>query len=104
MMPEILKKTNGETDWTKIFGGLAVALVMILQQWQSYKIAEIKAQGEINKINFMSKDEIEKRLETLENKFMDREELRLHMQRIDDEIKRVEQWEKEQEKQKENNE
>jgi len=103
-MPDILKMPNGNTDWSKIGLAIAASVIMILQQWQSYRIAEIKAQGEINKVNFMSKDEIEKRLETLENKFMDREELRLHMQRIDDEIKRVEQWEKEQEKQKENNE
>jgi len=93
-MPEVLKHNNGDTDWTKVFMAVAAALVLVLQQWQSYRIAEIKAQGEINRINFMSKDEIEKRLEQLENKFMDREELRLHMQQLDDKIKEIAEHEK----------
>ena len=58
-MPEILK-TNGQTDWTKIFMGFAVALVLIMQQYQTMHIAEIKAQGEITQINFMDKDAIRK--------------------------------------------
>ena len=89
-MPEILKKSNGETSWEKIFMGLAMGLVLVLQQWQSYRIAEIKAQGEVNSVNFMSKDEIEKRLEKLEAKFMDRKELRLHIDRIDNRMKIIE--------------
>jgi len=89
-MPEIVKKPNGEVDWSKVFMGFAVALVLVLQQWQSYRIAEIKAQGEVNSVNFMSKDQIEKRLEMLEAKFMDRKELRLHIQRIDDRMSDIE--------------
>ena len=89
-MPEILKHANGNTDYAKIFGAIAMALVLVLQQWQSYRIAEIKAQGEVNSINFMSKDDIEKRLEKIENKFMNREELRLHIDRIDNRIDTLE--------------
>ena len=72
-MPEILKKSNGEIDYTKIFGALAVALVMILQQWQSYRIAEIHAQGQVNKEKFISLgqmhtnlSDIDRRLKILE--------------------------------------
>jgi len=59
-MPEILKKPNGDTDYTKLFMGFAVALVVIIQQLQVYHIADIKAQSEANKIMFMSKDAIHK--------------------------------------------
>jgi hypothetical protein len=57
-MPDILKHANGDIDYAKIFGAISVAVVLILQQWQSYRIAEIKAKGEVSAVNFMSKDEI----------------------------------------------
>jgi len=74
-MPDILKKPNGDTDYTKLFMGFAVALVVVIQQLQVYHIADIKAQADANKIMFMSKDDIHKaqvrainRLSKLENK------------------------------------
>ena len=64
-MPDFVKKDNGEVDYTKIFMGFAVALVLIMQQYQTMHIAEIKTQGEVNRINFMEKDEIDAIQETL---------------------------------------
>ena len=57
-MPEILKDKNGETNWSAVFMGFAVALVLILQQVQTMHIADIKIRGEINAVNFMHKDEV----------------------------------------------
>ena len=59
-MPEILQNNDGSTNWTAIFAAFAAALVLILQQWQSYRIAEIQAQGEVNKVNFLNKEEVYK--------------------------------------------
>jgi len=59
-MPEMLKKPNGDTDYTKVFMGFAVALVVVIQQLQVYHIADIKAQSEANSVMFMSKDDIHK--------------------------------------------
>ena len=78
-MPEILKQPNGDVDWSKIFMGFAMAAVLILQQVQTMHIAEIRTQAEINKVNFLSKDKVykiednlEKRLEILEEKCNDK--------------------------------
>ena len=57
-MPEMLKDKEGNTSWSAVFMGFAVALVLIMQQYQTMHIAEIKTQGEVNAINFMNKDEI----------------------------------------------
>ena len=89
-MPEVLKKPNGEMSWERIFMGIGMAVVLILQQWQSYRIAEIKVQGEVNKVNFMSKEAIERRLEKLESKFMDRSELMMHIKSIDERMTTLE--------------
>lgn len=74
-MPEVLKNNDGSTNWTAIFAAFAAALVLILQQWQTYRIAEIQAQAEVNKANFMSRekvlqieDELIRRLDKLEAK------------------------------------
>ena len=58
-MPDLLKDKNGDTNWSAIFMGFAMALVIVMQQYQTMHIAEIKTQGEVNAINFMEKDEIE---------------------------------------------
>ena len=42
-MPEVLKKDNGDIDWTKLFMGFAVAVVFIMQQYHTIKLADIKA-------------------------------------------------------------
>ena len=59
-MPEILKDKDGNTSWSAIFMGFAMAAVLIMQQYQTMHIAEIKTQAEVNQINFMDKDEIHK--------------------------------------------
>ena len=78
-MPEILKKPNGDVNWSSIFMGFAMATVLVLQQIQTMEIATIKTQAEVNSINFMDKgrvnkfvDDLEKRLEKLEEKCNDR--------------------------------
>lgn len=78
-MPEILKKPNGDVNWSSIFMGFAMAAVLILQQIQTMEIANIKTQAEVNSINFMDKDrvnkladDLEKRLEKLEEKCDDK--------------------------------
>ena len=59
-MPEILKRPNGETNWLAIFSAFAASAILILQQMQAYRIAEIQAQAEANKINFLDKEEVTK--------------------------------------------
>jgi len=78
-MPDLLKHTNGDIDYSKIAMGFAMALVLVLQQWQSYRLAEIKAQGEVNAIQFMKKDHIVKRLDHMDNIFMKKDELLFHL-------------------------
>ena len=81
-MPEILKKPNGDTDYTKLFMAFAAAIVLILQQWQTYKIAELKAEAEVSKVKFLDKEKVyaiendlENRLLKLEEKFVPANEL-----------------------------
>ena len=57
-MPDLLKDKEGNTNWSALFMGFAMALVIVMQQYQTMHIAEIKVQGEINTINFMHKDEV----------------------------------------------
>jgi len=82
-MPDILKHSNGNIDWSKVFMGFAMALVLVLQQWQSYRLAEIKAQGEVNAIQFMKKDEITRRLNHMDEKFMQKDELIMHLEKLE---------------------
>ena len=67
-MPEILKHRNGDTNWVAIFSGIAAAIVLILQQWQTYKIAELRTEAEVNKINFLAKEEVYKIANDLEDR------------------------------------
>jgi len=67
-MPEKIKKVVGETSWSTIFMGLAMALVVVMQQYQTMRIAEIKTLAEVNKINFMEKQEVEDIAHSLEDK------------------------------------
>ena len=83
-MPDILKKDNGDIDYSKLFMGFAMALVLVLQQWQSYRLAEIKAQGEVNAIQFMKKDEVVRRLNHMDEKFMQKDELLEHLKRLEE--------------------
>ena len=83
-MPEILKHGNGDIDYSKIAMGFAMALVLVLQQWQSYRLAEIKAQGEVNAIQFMKKDEVVKRLNHMDDVYMKKDELLYHLKLLED--------------------
>ena len=83
-MPDIIKDSNGDIDYTKIFMGFAMALVVILQQWQAYRIAEIKAQGEITRIQYITKEAVTKRLDHMDDVFMKKNELLHHLQKLED--------------------
>ena len=82
-MPDIVKNAHGELDWTKVFMGFAMALVVILQQWQAYRIAEIKAQGEANAVQFIKRDEVTKRLDHMDDVFMKKNELLHHLNKLE---------------------
>ena len=86
-MPDMLKDKHGDMDWSKVFMGFAMALVLVLQQWQSYRLAEIKAQGEVNAVQFMKRAEIVKRLDHMDDRFMQKDELLLHLKKLEGEIK-----------------
>jgi len=60
-MPDIIKKPNGDTDWNKFFMGFAVALVLVIQQFQTYHIADLKAQALIQEKVFMPKERVLKK-------------------------------------------
>ena len=72
-MPEILK-TNGQTDYPKIFMGFAASLVLVLQQWQTYKIA----------------NELQKRMDAMEDGFISKGELPHRFSAIDDRLDIIE--------------
>ena len=42
-MPEVLKKENGDIDWSKLFMGFAMALVFIMQQYHAMQVSDLKA-------------------------------------------------------------
>lgn len=92
-MPEILKHPDGSTNWTAIFTGFGAMVILVLQQWQTYRIAEIKTQGEINAVHFMNKEDVinierdlNDRLSTIEAKFIDRD---LILRKFDEYDKRL---------------
>jgi len=60
-MPDFVKHSNGEIDWSKLFMGLAMAIVLIIQQFQTYHIADLKAQGSIQEKLFMPKERVLKK-------------------------------------------
>lgn len=57
-MPEIMKNEDGTNNWSAIFMGLAVALVLVMQQYQTMQIAKIETEAKIAEKNFMDKDKI----------------------------------------------
>ncbi len=42
-MPDFVKHSNGDMDWSKLFMGLAVAIVFIMQQYHTIQVADLKA-------------------------------------------------------------
>jgi len=83
-MPDFVKRTNGDIDWSKLFMGFAVALVLVLQQWQSYRLAEIKAVADANANDFMKKEEVAKRLDHMDDTFMKKDELLIHLRKLEE--------------------
>jgi len=67
-MPEILNQKLSDADLTKLFMGLAMAIVLVMQQWQTMSIAAIKTQAEVNRINFMNKEEILKISDSMDDR------------------------------------
>jgi len=57
-MPDFVKHSNGELDWSKLFMGFAMAIVLIIQQFQTYHIADLKAQAAIQEKVFMPKERV----------------------------------------------
>ena len=82
-MPDFVKHTNGDIDWSKVFMGFAMALVLVLQQWQSYRLAEIKAQAEANSVQFMKRKEVVRRLDHMDEAFMRKDELLHHLKLLE---------------------
>ncbi len=70
-MPEMLKKSNGETDWNKLFMGFAIAFVFVMQQYHSMQVSSIKqeivprAEYAAHQENVMDKDIIIEALKKL---------------------------------------
>jgi len=73
-MPEILKNAEGEVDYGKIFMAFAMAVVLVMQQYQTMHIAEIRTMAEVNKANFMNKQEVLDRVHRAEDKHQELEQ------------------------------
>jgi len=92
-MPEILKNSDGSTNWAAIFAGFGAMVVLILQQWQPYKIAELREQAAVQKVMFLDKDTVYKiekdlqgRMQHLENEYIPRNDLNNRLDRIEKDI------------------
>ena len=82
----MLKKKNGEPDWSKVFMAFAAAFVLVLQQWQSYRIAEIQAEAKANKESFMPRKEVNEHVRRLEASYMPKEEIKALAKDLDDKL------------------
>ena len=73
-MPEVLKKDNGDIDWSKIFMGFAMALVFVMQQYHAMQVSNLKsnivprAEYEAKHRDVMDKDVIISALKELNNR------------------------------------
>jgi len=83
--------------WGAIFTAFAAAIIMILQQWETYRLNEIKTEGEINDKHFMKRLEIEdlyrgldNRIIKIETNFIDRD---LIIHKVDEYNRRIEKLE-----------
>jgi len=92
-MPEILKNRDGTTNWTALIAAIGATVVLILQQWQTYKIAEIKAEAEVQRVMFLEKDKVyaiekdlQNRMQHLESEYIPRNDLNGRLQRIENDI------------------
>jgi len=95
-VPEILKNSDGSTNWAAIFAGFGAMVVLILQQWQTYKIAELREEASVQKIMFLDKDtvykiekELQKRMQHLEDEYIPRNDLNNRLERMEKDIDRL---------------
>ena len=63
-MPDFVKHSNGDIDWSKMFMGFAVALVFVMQQYHAMQVSDLKsnvvprAEYEVKHQDVMDKDVI----------------------------------------------
>ena len=63
-MPDFVKHSNGDIDWSKMFMGFAMALVFVMQQYHAMQVADLKsnvvprAEYELKHQEVMDKDVI----------------------------------------------
>ncbi len=86
MMPDLLKKNDGNIDYGKLFMAFAAAFVLILQQWQSYRIAEIQATAKANQESFMPRKEVNTHIRALEASYMPKDEIKALAKDLDDRL------------------
>ncbi len=89
-MPDVLKKPNGEPDFSKIFMAFAAAFVLVLQQWQSYRIAEIQATAKANQEAFMPRKEVNEHIRRVESSYVPKEEVLSIFKDVDERLKNIE--------------
>ncbi len=85
-MPEVLKNEKGEMDITKVLMAFGAMLVLVLQQWQSYRIAEIQATAKANKESFMPRKEVNEHVRRLEANYMPKSEIKALAKDLDDKL------------------
>ncbi len=90
-MPEILKRPNGETDWSKILMAFGAMLVLIIQQFQQYRIAEIQAEAKANKESFMPRKEVYEHIQKVEASYVPKGEMMAVFKDVDKRLKDIEQ-------------
>ena len=66
---------TGETDWSKIFMGFAMALVFVMQQWHSIEVSNIKADMVPRKEIQAHSDRVRTEFREDSERFMDRNEI-----------------------------
>ena len=60
-MPDFVKHSNGDVDWSKMFMGFALALVYIMQSYHAMQVADLKA-------NMVPRQEIDRKADKIMDK------------------------------------
>ena len=42
-MPDFVKHSNGNVDWSKLFMGVAMAVVFVMQQYHAIQVEDLRA-------------------------------------------------------------
>ena len=78
-MPDMIKKDNGDIDWSKLFMGFAMALVFVMQQYHAIQVEDLRAnivpraEYTAHRENLMDKDVIMAALKELNDR-LDKQE------------------------------